>query len=217
MAGRDIVRLMNEARSSLVGATDPTLQLALFGVMDDFFRGTNAWQEDIDVQVAGGAPAGTIYELVPTGASLINQLMWVFVAPKSAQELRGVPVNAAMSVPGELTIYTQPSSDMVYRATVALTVADPLTREGNVIFPAWVLQKYRAVILDGLLGRMMAQPNKPFSNLQLSVYHSRKFNSGIASARVEVQRNNRYRAQAWRFPGFAGGSQKGGHGWAGPQ
>ena len=217
MAGRDITRLMNEARSHLVGATDNTIQLALFGVMDDFFRGSNAWQEDIDVQVAGNEPAGTIYPLTPTGACLIDKLMWVFVAPASAQELRGTPVNAAMSVPGELTLYSQPSSPAVYRATVALTVSDPLTRDGNVIFPEWVLQKYRAIILHGLLGRMMAQPNKPFSNLQLSVYHSRSFNSGISTARVEVQRNNKYRAQAWRFPGFAGGSQKGGSGWAGPQ
>ncbi len=217
MAGRDIARLMNEARSHLVGATDNTIQLALFGVMDDFFRGSNAWQEDIDVQVAGNDVAGTVYQLVPTGASLIDKLMWVYVSPASAQELRGTAVSAAMSIPGELTLYTQPSSPAVYRATVALTVADPLTREGNVIFPEWVLQKYRAIILDGLLGRMMAQPNKPFSNLQLSVYHSRKFNSGISTARVEVQRNNKYRAQAWRFPGYAGGSQKGGHGWAGPQ
>jgi hypothetical protein len=44
----------------------------------------------------------------------------------------------------------------------------------------------------------------------------RKFNSKVASARVEVQRNNKYRAQAWVFPGFARGSQRGGTGWGGP-
>jgi hypothetical protein len=95
-------------------------------------------------------------------------------------------------------------------------VQDPVTKDGYVQFPAWVLAKYRNVILDGLLGKMFSQPNKPWTNSQMSVFHMRKFNSKVASARVEVQRNNKYRAQAWVFPGFARGSQRGGTGWGGP-
>jgi hypothetical protein len=79
-----------------------------------------------------------------------------------------------------------------------------------------VLAKYRSVILDGLLGRMFSQPAKPWTNTQLSVFHMRKFKIGIAGARVEWTRNNNYRQQAWRFPSFAGGTQRGNSGWGGP-
>ena len=212
----DILRLMNNARLRLTGATDDVLQYELFNTMDDFFKGSNAWQEDIDFAVPGQDPANTIYYLTPDGPALVDKLMWVFEVPSSTTIARGPPVGATMSNPGELVLTLQPSSAKVYRATVALTVQDPTTRDGYVSFPAWVLAKYRNVILDGLLGKMMSQPSKPYTNTQMSVFHMRKFNIKVASARVEVQRNNNYRQQAWRFPSFSGGSQRGNSSWGGP-
>lgn len=216
MAHSDIERLMNNARVSLPGATTDAMQLVLFAVMDEFFKGTNLWQEDIDFTVRGGEPAGTIYYLMPTGPCVIDKFMWCFGVP-TADEVRGRPIYAAMSTPGELVLRTQPKTDEVYRATVALTVADPTQRDGYVSFPKWVLDKYRAVILDGLLGKMFSQPSKPFTNTQMAVYHLRKFKAGISDGRVECQRNNVYRSQAWRFPSFAGGSQRKGGGYFPPQ
>jgi hypothetical protein len=209
---------MNNARLRLTGATDAVLQQELFAVMDEFFKKSNVWNEDIEVEIAGGAPAGTIYQLAPAAPALIDKLLWVFQKPDDTSIGRGPGVNAAMSTPGELTLQLQPSSDVVYIVTVALTVADPLDRSGYVQFPAWVLAKYRETILDGLLGRMMTQPSKPYSNSQMAVFHMRKFVQATASARVEWTRNNTYRAQAWAFPGgFSSGTQRGGRsGWGGP-
>lgn len=215
-AGPDIQRLMNAARVRLAGATDDALQLELFATMDDFFKGSNVWNEDISVNIPGQDPANTVYVLTPDSQSTIDKLLWVFEAPVSTTIGRGPPVSALMSTPNEMTLVSQPSSPTTYIATVALTVQDPTTKDGYVTFPAWVLAKYRNVILDGLLGRMMSQPNKPFTNLQTSVFHMRKFNSKVASARVEWTRNNNYRQQAWRFPGFSSGSQRGNSGWGGP-
>lgn len=211
MAGADITRLMNEARTQLPGAIDSALQLALFSVMDEFFKGTNAWTEDISFNVVANSAAGTVYELVPESPSTIYSLMWVFTEPADGQ-LRGSPIEGYMSTPGELILRLQPSTNETYIATVALTVQDPVSRDGYVVFPSWILAKYRQHILDGLLGKMMSQPNKPYTDRQLSVYHLRKFLSGISETRVEVQRNQRFRSQAWVFPRFASGSQRGGGG-----
>lgn len=217
MVAADIARLMNNARTQLAGATDTVLQQELFNVMDDFFKKSNVWNEDIDINIPGVDPANTVYELTPTGPALIDKLLWVFEIPPSDATARGAPVAAYMSIPGQLTLRNQPSSNKAYRVTVALTVQDPTTRAGYVTFPAWVLAKYREPILDGLLGRMMSQPQKPWTNTQLSVFHMRKFVQACASARVEWTRNNVYRAQAWTFPqGFSRGSQRGGVGWGGP-
>jgi len=214
--GLDVQRLMNNARIRLPGATDDAIQYALFTVMDDFFKGSNTWQEDVDVFVPGGDPAGTVYQLVTETSSTIDKLMWVFQKSTSPNFMRGPSISASMSTPGELVLTTQPSSDITYTATLSLTVQDPTTRDGYVQFPAWVLAKYRNVILDGLVGSMMSQPSKPFSNTTLSVFHMRKFNSKVAAARVEMMRNNTFRQQAWRFPSFSSGSQRGNSGWGGP-
>ncbi len=213
----DIDRLMNNARSRLSGAVDTVLQLELFNVMDDFFKKSNVWNEDIDIMIPGMDPANTIYEITPTGPALIDKLLWVFQVPDDTSIGRGPGVAAAMSIPGKITLRTQPSSAVLYRISVALTVQDPTLRNGYVTFPAWVLAKYRDCILDGLLGKMMSQPGKPYTNTQLSVFHMRKFVTQVASARVEWTRNNTYRAQAWAFPqGFSGGSQRGSSSWGGP-
>ena len=216
MAAADITRLMNNARDRLAGATDPLMQRELFNVMDEFFKGSNVWNEDIELTVPGMDPANTIYQVTSSSPSLIDKRLWVFDKPTSTSTGRGSPVGAAMATPGELTLASQPSSDKVYVVTVALTVQDPTQRDGYVSFPAWVLAKYRDAILDGLLGNMMSQPNKPWTNTQLSVFHMRKFKNKTASARVEWTRNNTYRQQAWMFPGFARGSQRGNRGWGGP-
>ena len=213
----DIDRLMNNARTRLAGATDTVLQQELFSVMDEFFKKSNVWNEDIDIAIPGLDPANTPYELTPTGPALIDKLLWVFEVPSGTTIGRGAGVNASMSIPGQLTLALQPSSNITYRVTVALTVQDPTLRNGYVTFPAWVLAKYRDCILDGLLGGMMSQPGKPYTNTQLGVFHMRKFIQKTASARVEWTRNNTYRTQAWAFPGgFSRGSQRRSPGWGGP-
>lgn len=217
-ADLEVTRLMNNARIRLPGATDSALQQELFMVMDEFFKFTNVWTEDVPLTIPGTDPAGTIYPIATNEPANITQLMWVFGASTDPKTVRGSPISAAMSVIGELTLALQPSSDQNIVVTVALTVQDPVNRDGYVVFPTWVMQRYGDTILDGLLGRMMTQANKPWTNNQMSVYHLRSFNSKKAQARVAQQRNNAFRQQAWRFPGLARGSQRGrSSSWAPPQ
>jgi len=103
MAAVDITRLMNSARSRLTGATDDALQLELFNVMDDFFKGSNVWCEDIDFTVPGQDPANTVYFVTSDTPSLIDKLAWVFEVPPSSTIGRGQQIGAAMQIPGEIT------------------------------------------------------------------------------------------------------------------
>jgi hypothetical protein len=213
-----ITRLMNNIRMHIPGATDDVIQYELFNALDELFKGSNCWIEDIDVQIPGMDPAGTVYDLTPSGPSTPIRLMWVFTKPTDTSISRGSAVCASMAIPGELVLDTQPSSDVTYTATVALSVEDPTTRSGYVTFPEWVLAKYRDVVLDGVCGRMFLIPSKPWTNNQLAVMHSRKFKNGVARVRGETNRANGYRQQAWKFPPTAGGSQRGrSGGWAAPQ
>ena len=207
--GQDIERFMNAARVRLPGATDDAMQLEMFAMLDEFFKDTNAWMEDIDITVPGNDPAGTVYAVLPSSPSVVDKLMWVFSVSDSPNSLRGWGVGAGMPVPGELILATQPSSKVTYRVAVALSVQDPTQKDGYVSFPAWVLAKYRNGLLDGLLGRMMSQPNKPFSNTQLSVYHMRQFSKTKGMAKTDMIRANTFRMQAWAYPRFVGGSQRG--------
>jgi len=202
MSNADVLRLVTNAQIRLPGATVSTVQQELFMVADEFFKESNVWREDIEFSVPANDPQGTVYEVTPTGNVVIDKLMWM------RNTDGGGRIFGQMSVPGEITLASYPSSPARYIATVALTVSDPTQRDGYVSFPDWVLAKYRGVFLNGLLGKMMSQPAKPYTNTQLSVYYIKLFNSGKSAARVDAQRANVFRAQAWNFPSFGGRSQR---------
>jgi len=197
-APADLTRLMNNARVRLPGATDDMLKVELFNVLDEFFQNSKAWKEDITVR---GKANKYEYELVPSEPGVIESLIGVADADER-------PVRAAMPMLGTLNLQTAPSQDQDYVATVSLTVVDPVKTDGYPQFPAWLLQKYGAHILDGLLGRMMSQIAKPYSSQQMAVYHLKRFRNGMAQARAESKHQNLYAGQTWRFPRIAPGRQR---------
>lgn len=186
----DLNRLMDNLRIRLPGAVDGVIQTELFAVLDDFFARSNAWTEDIEFDVTAGE---TDYTITPTGVALINRLMGVV-------DQNELPVAVTMATPGEIKLVYEPTVAGTYTAQVALTVTDPVTRDGYPIMPDWVMNKYGNDILDGVLGRMMSQIAKPYTNERMAIYHMRRFSGAVSQAKVEAQHRNVYRGQNWRFP-----------------
>jgi hypothetical protein len=189
-ATADMNRLMDNCRVRLPGALDPSIQREMFACLDELFKGSNCWTEDIEVPVL---PDTTSYEIAPTDPGLINRLMSVVNADNSPQA-------ATMSIPGTLVLRYAPSEATTYTATVALTVTDPVTREGYPQFPAWILAKYGTELMDGILGKMMSHIAKPYSNERMGIYHMRKFTNLISKASVDAHHSNVYGNQNWAFP-----------------
>ena len=185
----DITQLMSVARTRIPGVLDGALQLELYEVTKEFLATSNVWQEDIDFTTIANT---TSYVVVPTDGT-IERLFWVL-------DENDIPVAATMQVPGEVVLDNEPTGGDDLTATVVLKPSD-LDGDGYPVFPEWIYTKYGGVFLDGLLGRMMSQVAKPYSNERLSVYHMRRFRDGMAIAKSESQRKNTPR-QAWRFPRF---------------
>lgn len=204
MASADMNRLMDHARIRLPGALDAAIQMELFSVLREFFSSSNCWYEDItftalptDVDYYADPDAFT-YDLTP-GEGLITRLIYV-------RDDEGRQISATMPTPGLLVLGHAPEVAKSYTARVALTVSDPVTREGYPQFPDWVLPRYGDGILDGVLGRMMSQIAKPYASANMAVIHLRRFKQTINKARVEAKTDNVYRGQNWRFPqNFASG------------
>jgi hypothetical protein len=198
VAGLELTRLMNNARVHLPGALDTALQYELFNVLNDFFQDTNIWKEDITFGVTALDPAPTtIYYIEQSSVSSINRLLGVV-------NDSGLPVNAAMATPGELTLQLPPGNTATWTATVALTVDDPVAASGSNAgfpeFPVWVLNKYNTGILSGVVSRMMAQPAKPYTNPALSLQHHKIYAKAVRTARGEALHGNLNNGQNWRFP-----------------
>jgi hypothetical protein len=193
-----ITRLFTNARVHLPGVLDAAMKLELYNVLDDFLQRTNFWQEEIDYVTVAGQQE---YTLVPTedgqAIALLNNV-----------NEQGGGVAATMSGLTVVRLATEPSeSGQTLTATVSFTV-NQTDGDDIPVYPDDLLEKYGQTILHGLVGNVMAQPAKPYSNQQLSVFNIRKYNGGVANAYAEVKHQNIHGGQRWRFPSFAGGSQR---------
>lgn len=186
-------RFIKNVRTALPGSLDNVILLEFFNVLDDFFKNTRIWTEDVTFPVVGGDPVGTIYYIEPESVSSIVNLIKV-INPQ------GFVQPAAMELPGEVTLFQSPGQDDELTATVALTVTDPTQNNGYPEFPAWILDKHRTGFYDGVLARMMMQPSKPYTNEKLSVAHYKLFRNAMSLACTEAVHRNVQNAQAWAFP-----------------
>jgi hypothetical protein len=200
-------RLMDHARIRLPGALDAAIQMELFSALDEFFQKSNIWFEDIAFDVTPTAdtylsnPGAFTYELVPDQGT-VTRLVGVVNSQGAVQ-------HATMPTLGDVVLGYSPNADDTYTARVALTVTDPVTREGYPEFPDWVLNKYGSEILDGVLGRMMSQIAKPYTSPNIAMVHLKKFKAAVSQAKVEASHENVYRGQSWRFPqGYASRSSR---------
>jgi hypothetical protein len=190
MTTASMTRLLNNARSRLIGALDPAIKNELFGALNEFFQGSNVWTNDVPIAVTSAASS---YEVDPSDPGQINRLMWVL-------DTNQAPVNATMQIPGTLDLANTPSQNDTYTVTIALTVNDPVASTGLPWCPDWTVDKYNDVMLDGVLARMMSQAAKPYSNERMAIYHMRRFQGGISTAKNEAWHKNVRAGQRWRFP-----------------
>lgn len=188
MASPEVNRLMDNARVHLPGALDNAIQRELFSTLDEFFKGSGCWWEDISLTTQAGVQA---YDIASTAGTIVRLIQ--------IGDVNLIPVPGKMDIPGYLELRNDPGiQDLTLR--VGLSVVDPVTRDGYPLFPQWVLQKYGMELTEGIIGRMMLQKSKPYSDPALGQIHLRRFRAGISRAKVDKAHGNLLSGQAWRYP-----------------
>lgn len=192
IAKQDFDQVLNMARVRLVGASDAGLKAELYDVLSEFFNDSRCWMESIRINVVTDT---TAYEVTPSEGQIIG-LVGVFNS-------ENIPQPATMPNLGTVILTNTPNvaeAPLYYYVIVSKTVQLPTNKDQLPIGPDWVLPKYHAGILDGLLGHMMMHADRPYTDEKRSAYYLRRFRSAIAMARVSALRQNTVGAQAWRFP-----------------
>ncbi len=186
----ELNRLMDNLRIRLPGAVDGALKLELFNTLDDFLKRTNIWKETFDFDTEDGERSYTLYITTPC---LVVRLL-------SLKNSDGTPYAAGMYEPPIVVLASDPTPGVTLTATVALSVLDPVDRLGYPHLPDWIIQKYRELIMNGVMSKMMSQSSKPYSSERMAVYHARAFNSAIADARADDSRQNTFNSNQFTFP-----------------
>lgn len=200
---RDWDQFLTQAVMKLTGASNAGVRANAYSVFKEFFTDSNAWTEDIVFQALA---AQDTYTLAPSEEGQVIRLVGVW-------DSNGLFVPAFMREFSTLKLSRAPDSTPTteWFARVVKTVTLPIDGKGLPIAPDWTLRVYSEHVLDGVLGKMMAEAGKPYSNQTLSAYHLRRFRTGIQIARTAAIRANLVGGQEWSYPRNAtGGSQRGG-------
>lgn len=196
----DFDQLMNQAKVTLLGASEAGLKGAFFDVLSEFFNDSSCWTQDVDFQAL---TTSTEYPLE------VNEGQIIRLVGVSDDQNGFIP--ALMADVGTVLLRAAPNSDTTYTATFVTNVALPTLRGAIPNAPDWTLPLWHTGILDGLLGRMMIQPNKSYSNLTQAPYHLKRFRDVVNRARISKLRAFTNGAQAWRYPQqFRTSNQQGG-------
>lgn len=200
---REVKQLLAQAQIKLTGASESGIKVELYDVLKEFFDDSSCWTENI-----GFLPLAdtTEYLLAPAQEGQIIRLNGVW-------DDKGSPMTAFMPDFATLLLANAPQNDGTanWTAQVVKTVTLPITKDGLPIAPDWTLRVYSVHILDGLVGKMMGQQQKTYSNTTLSAYHLKRFRTGIQIAKTAADRANLKGAQKWSYPrGWGSNSQRGG-------
>jgi hypothetical protein len=185
-------RIINNAQIHLPGAIEDVFKVELYNVCEEFFKTTNTWQEMVPFVTIQDK---RVYEIVPT--------VGLFVRLMNVTDQDGFQRIGWMTDDMFLTLRDTPTGGSEYTAFLAVTCVDPVKKDGWPEAPEDLLKKFYEPLLEGLLGRMMLQPSKPYSSPDLGVMHMRRFHDRMAVARTEQLHQSTYNAQSWRFPKFA--------------
>jgi hypothetical protein len=186
--------ILRNARTHLPGATEDVLEMELFNVIDEFCRDAGAWGETIELELLEGT---SVY---PVDWTYGDPLQLYEVAHDTFGTTDAVydPETRMISFAGIPT-----AEDVEYPVFLSATMIPVLTDGMELWLPPRLWTQYHQAILSGLLARMMGQPNKPYSNPALAVYHARRFRNFIGQARAFTTSNGEPGGQNWSFPRWA--------------
>jgi hypothetical protein len=199
MENASVTRIFDTARLRLPGATDGVMQLEFTNVVQEFCVTTNAWVDATDVELQ---PNTNLYDLVPPDANGdIKRIMYV---ENLDREAPAWTAPAWMPVPGVMQIGFVPQVKQDIVVFVALQPNERGCKQSIPGVPDWFYTDYTKQLTDGLIGSMLVQPAKPYSNPQMGQFYLKRFLSGMSTVRIQADNGRRYGGQHWAFPqGFA--------------
>ena len=195
------------------GASLPGIEQALHSAIAEFLRRSGAYAKAITPMDIKADRQTYIISKQPEGPILFIHGVFYKSFPlqftdafswerrKDASVGTVYRFRAYVDDPYKFTVYPTPSVD----ENDALTpyVAFGYDKRCNEYIPDIFSTQWYDVILSGALYRLMAQPNKPYTNPVLSAMHGRMFRQGIATARDQARKQFVVTDTPISFPAWA--------------
>lgn len=197
---QDVKHLTDQCFVELTGASYAGIKAKMYEVMTEFFNDSSCWRECIPFNAVPNkldyfleATEGQIIRL--SGVADVNNTFYAALMPD--MNARCIILSHAPNTAQQL---------------FARVVKNVNARHKEIpIAPEWTLQKWHLAIKHGIIGQLMNEQNKSYSDKKGAIYNLSRFRHYINEARAQSLRANTEGATAWRFPQtFRVKSQQGG-------
>lgn len=191
--------LMRYLLPHVPGAPDVTAKQALLLATIDFCVNTHAWSvildpmdieanmSEYDIEVEQGARVAAVKDVWMVGGRRLEPVTMdklATVLPDWQTISTSAPMFYTAPVDNEtIQIYPKPSVDLPGALTIRVAYAPTLTATS---VPDSVVQLYLENLLHGARYRLMAMPEKSWSNEKLAAYHKTQFDDGVVSAKIDI-------------------------------
>jgi len=201
---QDWDQLMNLAQVKLTGASQKGLAAEFYDVLSEFMNDSSIWTHDITVPYTAGNREFPLFVNEGQIIRLSGVRDWGSIVPSENGHAGNSGILFVPALLNEhldkIIVKNRPNTNGYYQVNVVLNTNLPVGHEMIPTAPGWLLPVWHVGLLDGLLGKMMTQVSKSYSNAQQGAYHLKRFRDAIARARTSKLRSSTNGASAWRFP-----------------
>jgi hypothetical protein len=182
-------RIYDNIQATMPAVTLPIIEMELWNTVEEFALRSTYFRDRVDWTMA---PDVRTYDFNPYGNNMIAFTIlkvyglsyWQALPPAVLQD-------DSYAITGQ-------------RNGNALLALKPISFN---CLPPVLWDRWFECMMDGVRGRLMSQPAKPYASPQMAEYHMKRFRVGLNLARAEAEQ--RYSGQTtFRFPYFAQGKRK---------
>jgi len=205
---------LQEAIAKFPGAADTYIRSQLKLVVKDFFRRSLVWRSILGpYTVTTGTPE---IDLSSTG-SPDSEVITVLDVTNNGCAVPNIGITATTAIsfetnrsgfighyldPYDFIKFTVLDKDLTEVYVVA--ALRPLMPTPDYTLPNWVVDQWYEALMQGLYERIYREPDKPYTNMNLSEQFRKEYRASIVEARVVADKNYTRKPNNWAFPPFAG-------------
>lgn len=178
---------LDDVMLDVPGALLPVARRAVLRTVQEFFRRTKIWKQDVTLTMSAGVTDYSLssdaaivpVEVIDSGrikVSLTDEDMTDRYGPDWRQETG--PVLAILQTsPEKVRVYPTPAATETLTLSVAVTAGDSATA-----IPDAFADRYREGITAGAIARLMLSPKKPYSDDAHGQIQSARFEQTVGQA-----------------------------------
>lgn len=187
-------RLLGAIRARLPGAKDSQTRLALFDTLQDACSRARVWTEQVPYRLV---PGKQVFSVAQDKARVVT-LLDVAHPVLDQRSVAYSDEKVAISV----DIETLDPADYLYLTMALAPSLDVDMDDPQQWIPHDLYASKYTLLLHGVLGTMMLQTAKPYSNTSLGQYHTQVYSRELNASPLKDREGGLPARQHWRFPRF---------------